>query len=113
MSKDTHRFASTDGLTLSREEIPDLLHEDISTHVADCLGEGKLLGAGHDAVLGEAALLDSAVASQGTEPIFGEDGSGGIHVEELSLRDGGGTHEVRGRVELRADFHAAAAGDAV
>jgi hypothetical protein len=47
---------------LSGEEVFDLLDEDIAAHVADGFGEGKLFGAGLDAVLGEAALLNAAVA---------------------------------------------------
>jgi hypothetical protein len=39
-----------------------LLDEDIAAHVADGFGEWELLGAGLDAVLGEAALLDAAVS---------------------------------------------------
>ena len=47
---------------LPREEVFDLLDEDVAAHVADGFGEGELLGAGLDAVLCEAALLDAAVA---------------------------------------------------
>ena len=47
---------------LSREEVFDLLDEDVAAHVADGFGEGELFGAGLDAVLGEAALLDAAVS---------------------------------------------------
>src|SRR5215469_16029177 len=98
---------------LSREEVFHLLDEDVAAHVADGFGEGEFLGAGYDAVLGEAALLDAAVSGEGAEAVFFEDGAGGVHVEELGLADGGGSDEVGGDVELRADLHAAAAGDAV
>ena len=47
---------------LSGEEVFYLLDEDVAAHVADGFGEGELLGAGLDAVLGEAALLDAAVS---------------------------------------------------
>ena len=48
---------------LSREEVFDLLDEDVAAHVADGLSEGESFWAGLDAVLGEAALLDAAVSS--------------------------------------------------
>ena len=47
---------------LSCEEVFDLLDEDVAAHVADGLGEGELFGAGLDAVLREAALLDAPVS---------------------------------------------------
>ena len=61
--------------TLSCEEVFDLLDEDVAAHVADGFGEGELLGAGLDAVLREAAFLDAAVAGEGTQALFFEDGA--------------------------------------
>ena len=90
-----------------------MLDEDVAAHVGDGFGEGELLGAGLDAVLGEAALLDAAVAGEGAEAFFFEDGAAGVHVEELGLGDGGGADEAGGVVELGADLHADGAGDAV
>src|ERR1700736_3513588 len=98
---------------LAGEEVFDLLDEDVAAHVADGFGEGELFGAGLDAVLCEAALLDAAVSGQGAEAFFFEDRAAGIHVEELGLGDGGGADEAGGVVELGADLHAAAAGDAI
>src|SRR5258708_7734807 len=98
---------------LAGEEVFDLLDEDVAAHVGDGFGEGKLLGAGLDAVLGEAALLDAAVSGEGAEAFFLEDCAAGVHVEELCLRDGGCADEAGGVVELRADLHADGAGDAV
>src|SRR5436190_2012245 len=98
---------------LTREEVFDLLYEDVAAHVADGFGEGELFGAGLDAVLREAALLDAAVAGEGAEAFFFEDGTRGVHVEELGLGDGGGADEACGVVELGADLHADGAGDAV
>ncbi len=72
-----------------------------------------MLGAGLDAVLGEAAFLDAAVSGEGAEAFFFEDGSAGVHVEELGLGDGGCADEAGGVVELGADLHADGAGDAV
>ena len=98
---------------LSGEEVFDLLDEDVSAHVGDGFCEGELLGAGLDAVLGEAALLDAAVAGEGAEALFLEDGAGGVHVEELGLGDGGGADEAGDVVELGADLHADGARDAI
>src|SRR5271163_4557053 len=99
--------------SLSGEEVFDLLDDYVAGHVGDGFGEGELFGAGGDAVLGEAALLDAAVAGEGAEALLFEDGAGGVHVEELDLGDGGGADEVGGVVELGTDLHAAAATDAV
>ena len=74
---------------------------------------GMLLGAGFDAILRVAALLDAAVAGQRAQAFFLQDFAGGVVVEELDLRDGGCADEACVLVELRADFHAAGAGDAV
>src|SRR6266851_2240552 len=98
---------------LAGEEVLDLLDEDVAAQVGDCFGEGELLGAGLDAVLSEAALLDAAVSGEGAEAILFEDCAAGVHVEELGLGDGGGSDEAGGVVELRADLHADGAGDAV
>src|SRR5438445_8601856 len=98
---------------LSCEEVFDLLDEDVAAHVADGFGEGKSFGAGLDAVLGEAALLDAAVAGQGAETLVFEDGAAWVHIGELGLGDGGGADEAGGVVELGADLHADGAGDAV
>ena len=88
-------------------------NDDLATYVGDGLGKRELLGAGLDAILGVAALLDAAIAGKGTEALLLEDSTRGVHVEELDLRDGGGAHEAGGVVELRADFHADGAGYAV
>ena len=77
------------------------------------LVSGNLLGADFDAVLREAALLNAAVAGESAQAFFLEDLAGGVVVEELDLGDGGCADEVGVLVELRADFHAAAAADAV
>jgi hypothetical protein len=77
------------------------------------LVSGMLLGADFDAVLREAALLNAAVAGQRAQALFLEDLAGGVVVEELDLGDGGRADEAGVLVELRADFHAAGAGDAV
>ena len=87
--------------------------EDVAAYVGDGVGERDLLGADFDAVLREAALLDAAVAGERAETFFLEDFAGGVIVEELDLGDGGGADEACLFVELRADFHAAGAGDAV
>jgi hypothetical protein len=98
---------------LAGEEVFDLLDEDVAAHVADGFGERKLLGAGLDTVLREAALLDATVPGQGAEALFFEDGAAGVHVEEFGLGDGGGADEAGGIIELGADLHANGAGDAV
>ncbi len=100
-------------MKLAAEKVFDLLDEGVAANVADGFGQGEPLGACLDAVLREAALLDAAVSGQGAQAFFFEDGARGVDVEELGLSDGGGSDEVGHVVELRADLHAAAAGDAV
>jgi len=97
----------------SREEVLGLLHEDVAADVGDGLSERELLRAGLYAVLGEAALLNAAVAGQGAQTLFLEDLAGRVIVEELDLGDGSGADKVRIFIELRTDFHAAAATDAI
>ena len=50
---------------LSGEEVFDLLDNYVAADVGDSFCEGELFGAGFYAVLGEAALLDAAVAGEG------------------------------------------------
>src|ERR1035441_3991939 len=98
---------------LSGEEVLDLLDQHIASDVGDCFGERQLLWASLHAVLREAALLDSTLAGQRAQAFSLEHRARGVHVEELDLGDGGRADEMGGVVELRADLHAAAAGDAV
>src|ERR1035438_9771116 len=98
---------------LTAQKVLGLLDEHIAANVGNGVGEGNALGAGLDAVLGEAALLNAAVAGQCAEAVFFEDLACGVVVEELDLGNGGCTHKVRILIELRANFHAAAAGNAV
>jgi hypothetical protein len=98
---------------LAAEEVFGFLEEDVAAYVGDGVGEGYLLGADFYAVLREAALLHAAVAGEGAEPLLFKDRAGGVIVEELDLSDGGCADETRVLIELRADLHAAGAGDAV
>jgi len=90
-----------------------LLDQDVAADVGDGIRERNALGADFYAVLGEAALLNAAVAGQGAQALFLEDFAGWMVIEELDLGDGGCAYEVCVLVELRADFHAAAATDAI
>jgi hypothetical protein len=98
---------------LGAEEVFGFLEEDVAAYVGDGVGEGNCFGADFYAVLREAALLDAAVSGQGAEAFFGEDLASGMVIEELDLGDGGCADEAGFYIELRADFHAAGAGDAV
>jgi hypothetical protein len=98
---------------LAAQEVFGFLDEDVAADVGDGVGEGNLLGAGLDAVLRKSALLDTAISGKGAKALFREDFAGGVIVEEFDLGDGGGADEAGVLVELRADFHAAGAGDAV
>jgi len=100
------------GARLSPQEVLGLLDEHVAVDVGDGLSQRKLLGAGFDAVLRKAALLNAAVAGQRTQAVFLEDLAGGVIVEELDLGDCGRAHEAGVLVELGADFHAAGATDA-
>jgi len=59
------------------EEVFELLEHGIAAGDGDGFGEGEQFGAGLDAVLGEAALLDAAFAGEGAETVGLEDGAGG------------------------------------
>ena len=98
---------------LGADEVLELLEGDVAADVGDGVGEWEVLGADFDAVLSEAALLNATVSGEGAEAFFFEDFACGVLVEEFDLGDGGCADEVGGVVELGADFHAAAAGDAV
>jgi len=86
-----------------------LLDQHIAAHVGDRVGEGNALRADFDAVLGEAAFLNAAVAGERTQTILFQDLAGGMAIEELDLGNGRCADEVRVLIELRADFHTAAA----
>ena len=101
------------GACLAAEEVFGFLDQDIAADVGDGIGEGDLLWAGLNAVLRESALLNSAIARKCAQTLFREDFAGGVIVEEFDLGDGGGADEACLFVELRADLHAACAGDAV
>ena len=90
-----------------------MLDQDVASDVGDGIRERNALGADFYAVLGEAALLNAAVAGEGAQALFLEDFAGWMVIEELDLGDGGCAYEVCVLVELRADFHAAAATDAI
>src|SRR5207248_11245206 len=64
------------------------------------------------AILRVAAFLDSAVAHERGEALVLLHLTGGMRVEQPHLCDGGCAYEISVLIELRADFHAAAAGDA-
>ena len=98
---------------LAPQEVFGFLDEDVAADVGDGVGEGNAFGTYLHAVLREAAFLDAAIASEGAEAVFLEDFAGGVVVEELDLGDGGCADEACVVIELRADFHAAAATDAV
>ena len=101
--------ASRSNSQLSAQKVFGLLNGHVPAYIGDGVGEGNTLGTGLNAVLGEAALLNTAVAGQGAEAIFFEYLACGVVVEELDLGDGGRAHKVGVLIELRANFHAAAA----
>src|ERR1019366_2699189 len=105
--------SGANGGSLAAQEVLGLLDEDVAAHVGDGFSERQLLGAGFNAVLRKAALLNAAVAGQSTQTVFLEDLAGGMVVEQLDLRDGGRAYKICVFIELRANLHAAAAGDAV
>ena len=98
---------------LSAEEILHGLDGHVAADVGDGVGQRDLFGADFDAVLCEAALLDAAIAGESAQAIFLEDFAGGVIVEEFDLGNSGCADEARVLIELRADLHAAAAGDAI
>jgi hypothetical protein len=98
---------------LAAQKVLDLLDEDVAAYVGNGVGEGNPFRTDFDAVLRETALLDATIAGQGAEPFFLEDLAGWMVVKELHLGDGRGSNEVRFLIELRADFHTAAATDAI
>src|ERR1035438_5019834 len=86
---------------LSAEEVLDNLDGYVAADVGDGVGEWNLLGADFDAVLGEAAFLDAAIAGERAQALFLEDFARGVIVEELDLRNRGCADEVCVRSEER------------
>src|SRR5580658_8673340 len=82
------------------------------TKISAGKGHRDILGADFDAVLRVATLLDAAVAHEGRETLMLQLFARGMSVEQPHLRDGGRAYEAGIFVELRASFHATAAGDA-
>src|ERR1035437_2801011 len=58
---------------LAAQKILRLLQNYVPAHVGDGVGQRNPLGADFDAILGEAALLDAAVAGQGAEAVISEE----------------------------------------
>ena len=98
---------------LSAQKVFGFLDQHVAADVGNCVGEGDAFGADFYAVLREAAFLNAAVAGEGAETVFLEDFAGGVVVEELDLGDGGRADEACIVIELRTDFHAAAATNAI
>ena len=98
-----------DGFILSAQEVFCLLNQNIAANIRDCVRKRYALGAHFNAVLRKAAFLDSTIAGQCAQPVFLEDFSSWMVIEELDLGDSCSADEAGVVVELRADFHAAAA----
>src|SRR2546430_1041378 len=99
----------------SNEDVFHPLDCRLAADFADGVGQGDLLGADLDAVLGVAAGRDAARAHEGVEARVLVELAGGMQVHEECLADGGGADEARVgwvvAVDLRADFEATPAGD--
>src|SRR5271165_5586642 len=106
------RITSPHKWCLRPEQVFHRLPHDLAADVGDGLGERNVFGADFDAVLRVAALLDAAVAHQGFESIDLQRLPCWVIVEQTHLRYGGSSYEAGMFVELRAGFHAAAAGNA-
>src|SRR5690606_37994715 len=77
------------------EELGDGVEGGGAAHGADGFGEGDVLGADLDAVLGVAAVGDAAGAHEGFEAFICEAFAGLVEVEEAGLADGGSADEGR------------------
>src|SRR5579862_497634 len=78
-------------------------------------GERNFLGTGVDTVLRVGTILNAAGLHDGVEAFVVVHGAGGMHVKEAHLADDGGADEIAVGTfagDLRANFEAAAAGDA-
>src|SRR5579864_9535296 len=100
-------------VTLRAEQVFDRLHHHITAHARDGTREGNALGARLHAVLRVAALVNAAITHQRMQPVFLKRRTRGMVIEKCHLRNGGRTDEVGLFGELRADFHANSAGDAI
>lgn len=96
---------------LSGKDVFDRLAHDLAANFGDGVGQRDVFGADFNAILGVAALLDAAIAHQRVQALFLQSFAGGMSVEEPHLRNGRRADEVGLVIELRAHFHAAAAGD--
>src|SRR5215469_17316097 len=96
---------------LASEKIFQRLLNNFAAGIGNGFGEWNLLRANFDAILGEAALLDSTIAHERLEPFMLESLAGGVLIKQPYLRDGGRAYEAGFLIELRASLHATAAGD--
>src|SRR5215472_10015850 len=96
---------------LASEEILERLLDDLTSSVGDGPGQRDLFGADFNAVLSEAALLDSAVSHERLQPLMLERFASGMLVKQPHLGDGSSADESGLLIKLRAGLHAAAAGD--
>src|SRR5262249_33082476 len=76
------------------------------------LGQRNILRAGFDAVLSVPALLDSAIAHERSQALTFERSPSRMGVEQAHLSNRGRANKSCVFIELGADLHAAAAGNA-
>src|ERR1039458_7111882 len=98
---------------LAFEPVFDFLRNHVAANVRDRIRQRNLFRADLDAILCKAAFLNAAVAGKRPQPLFFVDFARGMVVEQLDLRDGRRANKAGHVIELRANLHAAAAGNAI
>ena len=99
-------FAGYGGLP--PQQVAKRLLHDVPSNFRNGLRQGDILRANFNAILRVSAFLNSAVSHQSGQTLTLQCSARWMGVKQPCLRDGGGSNEIRGIVELRAGFHAAA-----
>ena len=93
---------------LPPQQVAKCLLHDVPSNFRNGFSQGDILGTDFDAILRVSAFLNSAVSHQSGQTLTLQCSPRWMGDKQTCLRDGGGANEIRGVVELRAGFHAAA-----
>src|SRR5881398_1600541 len=97
---------------LALKKIGDRLFHHLPAHIGNGASERDMFWTSLDAVLRVATFMNAAIAHQRLQTFVLLHMAGGMGVEQLHLGDGRSAHEAGVLIELRTNFHAAAARDA-
>src|SRR5438093_11729726 len=97
---------------LLSKQVSNRLFHDSAANLRDGAGERNIFRTGLDTILRVTALVDSAVAHERGEALALEGLPSHVRIKEPHLRNRCRAHESGLLIELRANFHAAAARNA-